>query len=64
MILVEAVSTTLAPSTASLPTRTPSTKIQRDPMKAPSSTITGAACKGSNTPPTPTPPLRCTCLPI
>ena len=32
--------------------------------KAPSSTITGAACKGSNTPPTPTPPLRCTCLPI
>ena len=41
MIGVEAVSTTLAPSTASRPTRTPSTTMQREPTKAPSSTITG-----------------------
>ena len=38
-----AVRTTLAPRTASRPTRTPSTTMQRDPMNAPSSTMTGAA---------------------
>jgi hypothetical protein len=30
----------------------------REPIKAPSSIITGAACKGSRTPPIPTPPLK------
>ena len=29
-----------------------------------SSIMTGAACTGSNTPPIPTPPLRCTFFPI
>ena len=58
MIFVDPVSTTFAPSTASLPTCTPSTTIQRDPMKPPSSIMTGAACTGSSTPPMPTPPLR------
>src|SRR5690606_24231343 len=43
MIFELAVSTTFAPKTASLPTRTPSTTIQRDPIKALSSMITGAA---------------------
>ena len=38
--------------------------MQREPMKAPSSTITGCACTGSSTPPTPTPPARCTSAPI
>ena len=33
-------------------------------MNAPSSTITGAACTGSSTPPIPTPPERCTFAPI
>src|SRR5687768_5347918 len=64
MILVDCVSTTLAPSTASFSTRTPSTTIHLDPIKQPSSIITGLACKGSSTPPMPTPPLKCTCLPI
>src|ERR1700760_3004581 len=64
MILVDAVSTTLAPNTTSLSRCTPSTTIAREPMKQLSSIITGAACTGSNTPPMPTPPLRCTCLPI
>lgn len=58
IIFVEAVSTTLAPSTASFSTRTPSTTIDLDPKKALSSIITGAACNGSKTPPIPTPPLR------
>src|SRR5690606_36127924 len=64
MIFVLEVSTTLAPSTASRPIRTPSTTMQRDPMKALSSIMTGAACTGSSTPPIPTPPLRWTFLPI
>ena len=64
MILVLMVNTTLAPSTASFSTRTPSTTIQRLPINAPSSIITGAACKGSRTPPIPTPPERCTFFPI
>src|ERR1051325_11408025 len=64
IILVDCVNTTLAPSTASFSTLTPSTTIQRLPIKQPSSIITGLACKGSSTPPMPTPPLRCTLLPI
>src|SRR5690606_27405885 len=64
MIFVDAVSTTLAPNTASASTCTPSTTMARDPTKTLSSMITGAACTGSNTPPIPTPPLRCTFLPI
>ncbi len=43
MILVEAVNTTLAPKTASVQTRTPSTTILLDPTKALSSMITGEA---------------------
>ena len=35
-----------------------------EPIKAPSSMITGEAWGGSRTPPIPTPPLRCTSLPI
>ena len=42
----------------------PSTTMQREPTNAPSSTITGCACGGSSTPPMPTPPERCTFLPI
>ena len=61
---MDAVSTTLAPKTASFPTRTPSTTMLLEPKKALSSIITGAACKGSSTPPIPTPPLRWTFLPI
>ena len=52
------VNTTFAPKTASFPTLTPSTTIQRDPINALSSIITGAACNGSSTPPIPTPPLK------
>ena len=32
--------------------------LQREPMNAPSSTMTGCACGGSRTPPIPTPPAR------
>src|ERR1700712_5494761 len=64
IILVDLVSTTFAPSTASFSTSTPSTTIQRLPTKHPSSIITGLACNGSSTPPIPTPPLKCTPLPI
>ena len=64
IILVDAVKTTFAPRTASLPTRTPSTTIHLDPKNALSSTMTGAACRGSKTPPIPTPPLRWTFFPI
>jgi hypothetical protein len=64
MIGVEAVSTVFAPSTASAPTRTPSTTMQREPTKAPSSTTTGLAWSGSSTPPMPTPPERWTSVPI
>ena len=38
--------------------------MQREPMNAPSSTITGRAPGGSSTPPIPTPPARCTFAPI
>jgi hypothetical protein len=48
MIFVDAVKHTLAPDSF-FPTCTPSTTIQREPIKAPSSIITGAACKGSRT---------------
>ena len=44
MILVDAVNTTLAPSTASFSMRTPSTTMHREPIKQSSSMITGAAC--------------------
>ena len=64
IIFVEAVKQTLAPKTASFSTRTPSTTMHLEPINAPSSIITGAACKGSKTPPIPTPPLKCTFLPI
>ena len=61
---VDAVRTTFAPRTASLSTRTPSTTMQREPIKAPSSMITGLAWGGSSTPPMPTPPAKCTPRPI
>ena len=64
MIGTEAVRETFAESTAPAPTRTPSVTMQRDPMNAPSSTITGAAWGGSSTPPIPTPPARWTSAPI
>ncbi len=64
MIGVEAVIDTFAPRTAPASTTTPSTRMQRLPMKAPSSTITGRAAGGSSTPPMPTPPLRWTSRPI
>src|SRR6187402_2396456 len=60
----DAVSETFADSTAPSPTRTPSVTMQREPRNAPSSTITGAACGGSSTPPIPTPPARWTSAPI
>ena len=41
MIGTDAVSETFGASTASRPMRTPSTTMQREPMNAPSSTITG-----------------------
>ena len=43
VVLVEPVSTTPAPNTASRPTWQPSTTIHREPMNALSSIITGAA---------------------
>ncbi len=64
MIGTEAVSETLGARTASRPIRTPSVTIEREPMNAPSSTITGRAPGGSSTPPIPTPPARWTPAPI
>ncbi len=64
MIGTEAVITTPAPRIACSPTMQPSVTMQREPMKAPSSTITGRALTGSSTPPIPTPPARCTSAPI
>ena len=58
IILVDAVKTTLAPKTASLSIFTPSTIMDLEPINALSSMITGDACKGYKTPPTPTPPLK------
>ncbi len=49
--------------TASSSTRTPSTRMQRLPMNAPSSMMFGRAPGGSSTPPMPTPPARCTLAP-
>ena len=46
------------------PTITPSTTSERAPMKQSSSMMVGLACSGSSTPPIPTPPERCTFLPI
>ena len=43
---------------------TPSTTSDLAPIKQLSSIIVGLACKGSNTPPIPTPPERWTFLPI
>ncbi len=62
--LVDAVRIAPAPSLAPRRTRAPSTTIDREPTKASSSMTTGTALGGSNTPPTPTPPERCTRLPI
>ena len=45
-------------------TITPSTISERAPIKQLSSIIVGVACSGSNTPPIPTPPDKCTFLPI
>src|SRR5213078_1444301 len=64
MIGTLAVSDTFGPRTAPAPTRTPSVRMHREPMNAPSSTITGRAPAGSSTPPIPTPPARCTSAPI
>src|SRR5204863_9438365 len=61
---VETVSTTPAPITAPVSIQTPSTSTAREPTKQSSSTITGRLCGGSSTPPMPTPPDRCTRLPI
>ena len=58
------VKVTPAPRTTPCSRCTPSTTIQREPTKQSSSTMTGLACTGSNTPPIPTPPLRCTLRPI
>ena len=60
----EAERTTFGAITAPSPTTTPSTTTARDPMNAPSSTMTGRAWGGSSTPPIPTPPERCTSAPI
>ncbi len=51
-------------STLPWPTITPSTISERAPMKQSSSMTVGLACSGSSTPPMPTPPDRCTFLPI
>src|SRR4029453_15952773 len=64
IIFVLCVSTTLAPSTASFSTITPSTTIDLDPRKQPSSIIPGEPSQRSSSPPIPPPPLRCTPLPI
>ena len=64
IIGVEAVRVTLAPITAPFFILTPSTIIDREPMKAQSSITTGIAPAGSKTPPIPTPPERCTFFPI
>src|SRR5471032_2208052 len=51
-------------TTAPLSTMTPSTISERAPMKQSSSMMVGEACNGSSTPPMPTPPDKCTFLPI
>jgi hypothetical protein len=52
------------PSTEPSRTMQPSTTSERAPMKQLSSMMVGPACSGSSTPPMPTPPDRCTFLPI
>ena len=52
------------PTTAPSRTMQPSTISDLAPMKQLSSIIVGDACIGSNTPPIPTPPERCTFFPI
>lgn len=64
MIFVLAVMVTPAPRTAPSSIKAPSTTMQRLPMKTLSSMMTGLAWTGSKTPPMPTPPDRCTFLPI
>ena len=64
MMGVLLVSVTFAPSTAPSSISTPSVTMQREPMNAPSSTMTGRAPGGSSTPPMPTPPARWTSRPI
>ena len=53
-----------APNFAPRRTRAPFTIMHREPTKQSSSTTTGTASGGSSTPPMPTPPERCTRLPI
>ena len=62
--LVDALMNTPMAITEPSPTTTPSTTSERAPMKQLSSMIVGPACIGSSTPPMPTPPERCTFLPI
>ncbi len=64
MTLVEAEMKTPIDRTDPSPTMTPSTTSERAPMKQSSSMMVGLACSGSSTPPIPTPPERCTFLPI
>src|SRR4051794_28889205 len=64
MIFVEDEMNTPIDSTEPSPTITPSTTSERAPMKQLSSMMVGPACIGSSTPPMPTPPERCTFLPI
>src|SRR6185503_4135512 len=63
-ILVLAEMNTPIDSTEPVPTITPSTTSERAPMKQLSSMMTGLACKGSSTPPMPTPPDRWQFFPI
>src|SRR5690606_18900116 len=63
-ILVDCPRNTPMLSTAPLRTITPSATSERAPMKQSSSMMVGEACIGSSTPPMPTPPERCTFLPI
>ena len=64
MILVDWPMNTPMEMTEPSPTITPSTTSERAPMKQLSSMMVGPACIGSSTPPMPTPPERCTFLPI
>src|SRR6202000_3475820 len=52
------------PSTAPVRTLAPSVTIEREPIMHSSSPPTGAAFAGATPPPIPTPPDRCTFLPI
>src|SRR3546814_8482315 len=63
-ILVDAPRKTPIESTAPSSTTTPSATSERAPTKQLSSMMTGPACRGSSTPPIPTPPDKWTFLPI